>query len=155
MTNTSRLKTVQSNWLKHVNSYDANFVVTGGTGGYQRDNLQCHQLRQVCHHKNSRFQCSVRRGTLQWRNNDRDGLSNQRRLDCLLKRLFRRRSKKTSKLRVTGLCEGNPPVTCGFLSQRASNVENVSIWLRHHHDGFMSSNVWTMFVRVIAALNTI
>ena len=30
----------------------------------------------------------------------------------LLKRLFRRRSKNTSKLRVTGLCKGNSPVTC-------------------------------------------
>ena len=28
---------------------------------------------------------------------------------CLLNRLFRRRSKKTSKLRVTGLCLGNSP----------------------------------------------
>ena len=36
------------------------------------------------------------------------------RLDCLLNRLFRRRSKKAWKLRVTGLCEGNPPVTGGF-----------------------------------------
>ena len=41
---------------------------------------------------------------LQWRHNERDGVSNRRRLDCLLNRLFRRRSKKTSKLRVTGLC---------------------------------------------------
>ena len=40
--------------------------------------------------------------------------------------------KKTSKRRVTGLCEGNPPVTGGFPSQRASNAENVSIWWRHH-----------------------
>ena len=54
------------------------------------------------------------------------------RLDCLLSRLFRGRSKKTSKLRVTGLCEGNPLVTGGFLSQRASNAENVSIWWRHN-----------------------
>ena len=30
-------------------------------------------------------------------------------LDCLLNRLFRCRSKKTSKLRVTGLCAGNSP----------------------------------------------
>ena len=29
-------------------------------------------------------------------------------------------------------CEGNPPVTGGFPSQRASNAENVSIWWRHH-----------------------
>ena len=34
--------------------------------------------------------------------------------DCLLSRLFRRRSKKTSKLRFTGLCEGNSPVTGEF-----------------------------------------
>ena len=43
-----------------------------------------------------------------------------------------RRSKKISTLRVTGLGEGNPPVTGGFLSQRSSNAENVSIWWRHH-----------------------
>ena len=36
---------------------------------------------------------------------------------------FRRRSSKPSKLRVTGLCEGNPPVTGGFPSLRASNAE--------------------------------
>ena len=36
--------------------------------------------------------------TFQWRHNDRDGGSNYRRLDGLLNRLFRRRSKKTSKL---------------------------------------------------------
>ena len=46
--------------------------------------------------------------------------------------LFRRKSNKTSKLRVTGLCEGNSPVTREFPAQRASNAENVSIWLRHH-----------------------
>ena len=44
----------------------------------------------------------------------------------------RLRSKKTPKLRVTGLCEGNSPVTGEFPAQKASNVENVSIWWRHH-----------------------
>ena len=44
----------------------------------------------------------------------------------------RRRSKKTSKLRVTGLCGGNSPGTGEFPAQRASNAENVSIWRRHH-----------------------
>ena len=43
------------------------------------------------------------------------------------------KKKTTSKLRVTDLCEGNPPVTGGFPSQRASNTENVSIWWRHHY----------------------
>ena len=47
--------------------------------------------------------------TLQWRHNDHDGVSNHQLHGCLLNRLFRRRSKKTSKLRVTGLCVGNSP----------------------------------------------
>ena len=46
-------------------------------------------------------------------------------------RLFRRRSKKTTKLRVIGLCEGNPSVGGGFPSQRANNAKNDSIWWRH------------------------
>ena len=70
--------------------------------------------------------------SLQWRHNDLDGISNHQSHDFLLKRLFRRRSKKASKLRVTGLCEGNSPVTGEFPAQRASNAENVSIWWRHH-----------------------
>ena len=70
--------------------------------------------------------------SLQWRHNERDGVSNHQRLDCLLNRLFRRRSNKTSNLHVTGLCEGNSPVTGVFPTQRASNAENISIWWCHH-----------------------
>ena len=44
----------------------------------------------------------------------------------------RRRLKKTSKLRVTSLCAGNSTATAEFQAQRASNVENVSIYWRHH-----------------------
>ena len=76
----------------------------------------------------------------QWRHNERDGVSNHQCLHCLLNHLFRRRSKKTSKLRVTGLCEGNPPVTGGFPSQRVSNAEVVSIWWRHHEFIFCVSD---------------
>ena len=46
---------------------------------------------------------------LRWRQNGRDSVSNHQPHDCLFNRLFRRRSKKTSKLRVTGLCVGNSP----------------------------------------------
>ena len=70
--------------------------------------------------------------TLLWRHNERGCVLNQRRLDCLLNLLFRRRSKKTSKLRVTSLCVGNFPVTGEFPAQRSSNAENVCIWWRHH-----------------------
>ena len=44
-----------------------------------------------------------------WRHNDHAGVSNHQPHGCLLNRLFRRRSKKTPKLRVTGLCAGNSP----------------------------------------------
>ena len=66
--------------------------------------------------------------SLQWRHNGRDGVSNHQRLGCLLNRLFRSRSAKTSKLRVTG-CEGNSPVIGEFPAQRASNVDTGRIRL--------------------------
>ena len=44
--------------------------------------------------------------------------------------LVQGRSKKTPKLRATGLCDGNPTVTGGLPSQRASNAEKGSIWWR-------------------------
>ena len=69
---------------------------------------------------------------LRWRLNGRDSLCNHQPYDCLLHRLFRRRSKKTSKLHVTGLCVGNSPGTGEFPAQMASNAENVSIWWCHH-----------------------
>ena len=55
---------------------------------------------------------------LLWRHNGHDGVSNYQPHDCLLNRLFRRRSKKTSKLRVTCLCVGNSQVTGEFPAQR-------------------------------------
>ena len=72
--------------------------------------------------------------SLQWRHNGCDGVSNHQPHDCLLNRLFRCRSKKTSKLRVTGLCAGNSPVTGEIPAQMAANAETVSIWWRHHVD---------------------
>ena len=69
---------------------------------------------------------------LQWRHNGHDSVSNHQPHDCLLNRLFWRRPKKTSKLRVTGLCVGNSPGTGEFPAQMVSNAENVSIGWRHH-----------------------
>ena len=70
--------------------------------------------------------------SLQWRHNEHEGVSHHRRLDYLLCRLFKRRWEEKSKLHVTGLCEGNSPVTGEFSAQRASNAENASFWWRHH-----------------------
>ena len=78
--------------------------------------------------------------SLQWRHNGRDSVSNHQPHDCLLNGLFRRRSKKTSKLRVTGLCVGNSPGTGEFPAQMASYAKNVSIWSRHLILGSMVSH---------------
>ena len=80
--------------------------------------------------------------TLQWRHNGRAGVSNDQPHDCIFNRLFRCRSKKTSKLRVTGICVGNSPVTGEFPAQMASNAENVSIWWHHHGNTTRKFPVW-------------
>ena len=69
------------------------------------------------------------RWALQWRHNERDGVSIHQPHDCLLNRLFRRKSKKTSKLRVTGLCVG---IHRSLPTQRVSQAENISIWWGNH-----------------------
>ena len=66
------------------------------------------------------------------RRNERDGVSNHLRLGCLFSRWFRRRSKKTSKLRVTGLYARTSPVTGELPTQRASYAQNISTWWRYH-----------------------
>ena len=77
-------------------------------------------------------QFAVTETPLHWGHNGRDGVSNHQHHHCLLNHLFRRRSKKTSKLRVTGLCAGNSLVTGEYPEQMASNAEIASIWWRHH-----------------------
>ena len=64
--------------------------------------------------------------SLRWRHNGRVSVSNHQPHDCLLNRLCRRRSKKTSKLRVTGLCVGNSPGTGEFPAQMPSDAEKFS-----------------------------
>ena len=76
------------------------------------------------------------------RHNEHRGVSKHRHLHCLLNHLFRRRSKETSKLRVTGLCEGNSSVTGESPAQRA-DAENVSIWWRHHDAWIFEKGVIT------------
>ena len=74
---------------------------------------------------------------LLWRHNGCDGVSNHQPHDCLLNRLFRPRSKKTSNLRITGLCAGNSPVIDEFPTQMASNVEMFSF------DGVIMKQNWS------------
>ena len=77
---------------------------------------------------------------LQCRPNECHGASYHQPHECLRNRLFRRRSNKTAKFRVTGLCAGNSPVTGEFPAQRASYAESVFIWWRHH--GMISFTFW-------------
>ena len=73
--------------------------------------------------------------SLQLRHNGLDGVSNHQSHDCLPNCLFRNRWTKTSKLRVSGLCAGNSPVTGEFHAQMASYAEDVSLWWSHHDWG--------------------
>ena len=86
--------------------------------------ITCNYLLRNC--------ASPKHLSLQWRHNGSDGVSNHLPPHCLLDRLFRRRSKKTSKLRVIGLCLGNSTLTGEFPAQMADDAENGSIWWRHH-----------------------
>ena len=74
---------------------------------------------------------------LLWGHNGRDGVSNHQPHDCLLICLFRRRPKKTSKPRVTGICAGNSPVTGEFPALMASNAENVSMMTSSWYELFL------------------
>ena len=102
----------------HFTNDDFDFPIFGG--------LDCFSKNIIYH----LYHCGDK--SLQWRHNGLDSISNHHPHDCLLNRLFRRRSKKTSKLRVTGLCAGNSPGTGEFPAQMASIAENISIWWRHH-----------------------
>ena len=110
------------------------FLINYCGGKYSTD---MHMFRSWATHRNSRvwavqlplliysFKIVVTAvWALQWRHNGRDSVSNHHPREYILNRLIRCRSKKTSKLRLTGLCAGNSPETGEFPAQRASNAEN-------------------------------
>ena len=72
--------------------------------------------------------------SLQWRHSGHDSVSNYQPHDCLLNHLFRRRSKITSKLRVTGLCAGNSPGPVnsphkGPVTRKMFPFDDVIMWI--------------------------
>ena len=79
----------------------------GGKMGGQIDFVWTRHIHIMC--TGNRSQKLI---PLQWRNNERDGVSNHQPHDFLLNRFFR--SKKTSKFEATDLCVGNSPVTGEF-----------------------------------------
>ena len=74
---------------------------------------------------------------LQWRHNEHNGVSNHQPHDRLLNRLFKTQIKENIKAPLHwplggGGGGGDSPVTGDLPAQGASNVEDVSIWWRHH-----------------------
>ena len=100
--------------------------------------------RSQCVKHDDKVKVSLVMKALHWCHNGLDSASNHQPHDCLLKRLLRRGSKKTSKLRVTGLCVGSSPETGESLAQRASNAENVSNWWLHH-----KLAIFILFLRLV------
>ena len=87
--------------------------------------------------------------TLQWRHNERNGVSNYRRLHCLLNCWFKRRSKKTPKLRVTGLCAGSAadqwiPCTKGQLRGKCFHLMASSSMAVMQYTGYV---IWLIMWR--------
>ena len=82
----------------------------------------------------------IRQVSLQWRHNGRDSVSNHQPQECLLNRVFRRRSKKRSKLRVICLCEGNFPHK-GPVTQKMFPFDDVIVctWRCRHKEIHLSS----------------
>ena len=116
-----------STWKVIFNPFDIDFIL----GHFMADHLRKWVVI-------TSMQCSFAHLiiALLWRHNGHDGLTNHQPHDCLLNHLFRHRSKKTPKLRVTGLCAGNSLVTGEFPAQMASNAEKVSIWWHHYEKGY-------------------
>ena len=96
------------------------------------------------------FQFTSKLLQLRWRHNECDDISNHRRLDCLLNRLFRRRSKKTLKTRhwpLWGEFTGDQWIPRTKGQWRA----NVSIWWRHRakkYSSSVASSVWGNLLRL-------
>ena len=87
--------------------------------------------------------------SLQWRHNDYDSVSNHQLHGCLLDRLFKPRSKKTPKLRVTGLCVGNSPGPVnsphkGPVTRKMFPFDDVIMWnLNKKYKHFHTANyIW-------------
>ena len=60
--------------------------------------------------------------------NDCQGVSNYWSIECLFSSLLRLTTKKYLRCVLLSLCEGNPPVTSGFPTQRDCNAEYGSSW---------------------------
>ena len=105
---------------------------------------------------------------LRWRHNGCDCVSNRQPHNCWLNRLFRCRSKKTSKLRVTGLCAGNSPGPVNFphkwpVTRKMYPFDDVIMYMLTYSHVCLSLAKWydtteimcvTNFITYIVVINT-
>ena len=111
---TPRAKSAKRNqWQRNKYTWKATYYNLVGTAAYCAKPGTIFALPV-----NWGYVCQLEKQTLQWRHNGCDSVSNHKPHDCLLNRLFRHRWNKTSKLRVTGFCAGNSPVTGELPAQR-------------------------------------
>ena len=68
-------------------------------------------------------------------------ISNQWQIFYLLNSFFQTNNREHQMSTLLALCEGYPPVTVGFPSQRASNVERFSMSWRHHEMIYISAGM--------------
>ena len=84
--------------------------------------------------------CNISWYPLHWHHNEHDGVSNHWRLRFFYLTFYSGRDQRIYQSSVSlCLCEGNSPVTSDFPTQKASNVENASIWWCHH----VHKSIWT------------
>ena len=93
--------------------------------------------------------------TLLWRHNRRDGISNQQPHDCLLKCLFRPRSKKTPNSSASLACvRGIHRWSVNSPCKRSVTRQNVSIWWRHHEKWNQCNMVRKLATLITASIST-
>ena len=94
-------------------------------------------ISESCGSTRDAFRLMWRPDFTQWRNNGRDGFSNHQRLDCLLtvcSAADQRKHQSSASLTFVRESTGDRCIP----SQRASNVESVSIWRRHPDKAFLA-----------------
>ena len=88
---------------------------------------------------------------LQWRHNERDGVSYRRRLYCLRSGLFQAQIKESTKSpRHWPLC-GEFTGVRWIPRPKDNNAENASIWWRHHEAWRVHSDLMALHPGLIAA----
>ena len=82
---------------------------------------------------------------LQWRHNERDGVSNHLGIDCLLNCILGADQRKHQSPPSLAFMREIHRWPVDSPSQRTSNAKNVSIWW-HHHDHYIYHGVWTRWL---------